>query len=185
MLLGFHDLPSRRNPCLHGDYRKGAIPDGFKDLYDVLVGIRNKLDSLSLTQAWSLRETDLYDYQRTLDKIDEKRVDGNFIDDEGRPANLYVQRVSDLTAQLRQNPNADLDVACPKTLLYLIRRSYGLIYSLMIMSEPVSEALIPIYNQLQTLKKILIEVKNSGGVNSARELYPYSMKVRPTGICGI
>lgn len=135
--------------------RKGRVPESFKNIYDVLVSIRNKLDSLSLTQAWSLRETDLYDFQRTLDKIDERRVNGNFIDEEGRPAELYVQR----------------------TLLYLIRRSYGLIYSLMILSEPVSEALIPIYNQLQTLKRILIEVKDSGGVSSVRELYPYSMKL--------
>lgn len=135
--------------------RKGRIPDNFKGIYEVLVSIRNKLDSLSLTQAWSLRETDLYDFQRTLDRIDEKRVNGNFIDEEGKPAELYVQR----------------------TLLYLIRRSYGLIYSLMILSEPVSEALIPIFNQLQTLKRILIEVKDSGGVGSVRELYPYSMKL--------
>lgn len=47
----------------------------------------------------------------------------------------------------------------------------------MVSSEPVSEALLPIYNQLQTLKRCLVEVKNSGGVGSPRELYPYSMKV--------
>jgi hypothetical protein len=47
----------------------------------------------------------------------------------------------------------------------------------MISSEPVSEALLPIYNQLQTLKRCLIEVKDNGGVSSVRELYPYSMKV--------
>lgn len=47
----------------------------------------------------------------------------------------------------------------------------------MISSEPVSEALLPIYNQLQTLKRCLVEVKNSGGVSSVRELYPYSMKL--------
>lgn len=64
-----------------------------------------------------------------------------------------------------------------QTLLYLIRRSYGYIYHLMISSEPVSEALLPIYNQLQTLKRCLIEVQNNGGVSTVRELYPYSMKV--------
>lgn len=136
-------------------YRKGAIPDNFKSQYDKLVSIRNDLEKLSITQAWSLRETDLYDYQRELDKIDESRVDGNFLDDDGKPAELYVQR----------------------TLLYLIRRSYGYIYYLMISSEPVSEALLPYYNQLQTLKRCLVEVKNSGGVSSVRDLYPYSMKV--------
>lgn len=135
--------------------RKGVIPENFRAKYEVLIGIRNDLEKLSITQAWSLRETDLYDYQRELDKIDESRVNGNFVDEDGQPAELYVQR----------------------TLLYLIRRSYGYIYYLMISSEPVSEALLPIYNQLQTLKRCLVEVKNSGGVGSVRELYPYSMKV--------
>ena len=53
----------------------------------------------------------------------------------------------------------------------------------MISSEPVSEALLPIYNQLQTLKRCLVEVKNSGGVGSPRELYPYSMKVNTNTLC--
>ncbi|KAI0206933.1 hypothetical protein F4808DRAFT_405885 [Astrocystis sublimbata] len=135
--------------------RGGKFPDKWRPIYNTLIGIRNELDKLSLTQAWSLRETDLFDFQRQLDKIDENRVDGNWLDDEGQPAELYVQR----------------------TLIYLIRRSYGYIYHLMISSEPVSEALLPIYNQLQTLKRCLLEVKNSGGVSSVRELYPYSMKL--------
>jgi hypothetical protein len=63
-------------------------------------------------------------------------------------------------------------------LRYLLRRSYAYIYSLLLASEPVSEALLPVYNQLQTLRRCLIEVKRSGGVSSVRELYPYSMKVR-------
>ncbi|OIW23466.1 hypothetical protein CONLIGDRAFT_128597 [Coniochaeta ligniaria NRRL 30616] len=135
--------------------RKGEIPEAFQPRYQILVSIRNELDKLSITPAWSLREADLYDYQRQLDRIDESRVDGNFLDDEGNPAELYVQR----------------------TLLYLIRRNYGYIYHLMLSSEPVSEALLPIYNQLQTLKRCLLEVKQQGGVSSARELYPYSMKL--------
>lgn len=135
--------------------RKGNVPEQWRPIYNALVGIRNDLEKLSLTQAWSLRETDLYDFQRQLDKIDESRVDGNFYDDKGRPADLWTQR----------------------TMLYLIRRSYAYIYSFMLASEPVSEALLPIYNQLQTLKRCLVEVKNSGGVSSVRELYPYSMKV--------
>lgn len=47
----------------------------------------------------------------------------------------------------------------------------------MVSSEPVSEALLPVYNQLQTLRKCLLDVKQMGGVSSPRELYPYSMKV--------
>jgi len=69
------------------------MPEGFSAKHQILIEIRNKLEKLSLTQAWSLRETDLYDYQRQLDKIDESRVDGNFVDPEGNFAELYVQRV--------------------------------------------------------------------------------------------
>lgn len=73
--------------------RKGVIPEQWRKVYDVLYSIRNDLDKFSITPAWSLRETDLYDYQRQLDKIDESREDGNWLDDEGNPAELYVQRV--------------------------------------------------------------------------------------------
>lgn len=41
----------------------------------------------------------------------------------------------------------------------------------------VSEALLPIYGQIITLKRCLLEVRDSGGVSSVEELYPYSMKV--------
>ncbi|KAJ5996611.1 hypothetical protein N7499_007070 [Penicillium canescens] len=135
--------------------REGKIDERFREQYERLLEIRNQLDRLSVTQAWSLRETDLFGYQRKLDRIDEARVNGNFVDAEGQPADLHAQR----------------------TLLYLIRRSYAYIYALLISSEPVSEALLPVYNQLQTLRRCLIEVKESGGVANSRELYPYSMKL--------
>jgi hypothetical protein len=57
------------------------------------VEIRNQLDRLSMTQAWSLRETDLYSFQRKLNMIDERRRDGNFLDATGQPADLHAQRV--------------------------------------------------------------------------------------------
>ncbi|KAL9590760.1 MAG: hypothetical protein Q9203_000398 [Teloschistes exilis] len=135
--------------------RQGKIDERFKMTYDKLCDIRNQLEKLSITQAWSLRETDLYDYQRRLDRIDESRISGNFEDSAGNKADLHAQR----------------------TLLYLIRRNYAYIYTLIISSEPVSEALLPIFNQLQTLRRCLLEVKRSGGVSSPRELYPYSMKL--------
>ncbi|KAL8724247.1 MAG: hypothetical protein Q9181_006916, partial [Wetmoreana brouardii] len=135
--------------------RRRKIDERFKATYDKLCDIRNHLEKLSITQAWSLRETDLYTYQRQLDRIDESRINGNFEDSSGQRADLHAQR----------------------TLLYLIRRSYAYIYTLLISSEPVSEALLPIFNQLQTLRRCLMEVKRSGGVTSPRELYPYSMKL--------
>lgn len=73
--------------------RKGVIPEAFRDHYDKLVGVRNHLEKLSITHSWALREADLYDYNRTLDRIDDLRVNGNWLDDEGKPADLYVQRV--------------------------------------------------------------------------------------------
>lgn len=135
--------------------RNGEINPAFQDKYDELLDIRNQLDRLSVTQAWSLRETDLFGFQRKLDRIDEGRVNGSFVDAQGQPADIHTQR----------------------TLLYLMRRSYAYIYALLISSEPVSEALLPIYNQLQTLRRCLLEVQESGGVSSSRELYPYSMKL--------
>ena len=54
-----------------------------------------------MTQAWSLRETDLFMWQRKLDRIDDSRRDGNFFDAEGKPADLHAQRVS---ATLKLNP---------------------------------------------------------------------------------
>ncbi|KIV88903.1 hypothetical protein PV10_08533 [Exophiala mesophila] len=135
--------------------RHGKIDERFQETYDQLIEIRNQLDRLTMTQAWSLRETDLFMWQRKLDRIDDSRRDGNFFDAEGRPADLHAQR----------------------TLLYLIRRGYAYIYQLLIASEPVSEALLPIYNQLLTLRRCLVEVKKAGGVSNPRELYPYSMKL--------
>ncbi|OQE14507.1 hypothetical protein PENFLA_c037G02561 [Penicillium flavigenum] len=159
ILAGQDDLKSLMHRCWRWTEivleREGKIDERFQDQYDRLLEIRNQLDRLSVTQAWSLRETDLFVYQRKLDRIDEARVNGNFVDAEGQPADLHAQR----------------------TLLYLIRRSYAYIYALLISSEPVSEALLPVYNQLQTLRRCLIEVKETGGVANSRELYPYSMKL--------
>ena len=135
--------------------KQGKIDERFQETYDRLLKIRNQLEQMNLTQAWSLRETDLYSVQRQLDRVDEARVKGNFMDADGRPADLHAQR----------------------TLLYLLRKSYAFIFQYIVSSEPVSEALLPIYNQLLTLKRCLHEVKRSGGVDSPRELYPYSMKL--------
>lgn len=75
------------------NYRKGRIDPRFKATYDNLIDIRNQLERLSITQAWSLRETDLYNFQRQLDRVDESRVNGNFEDSEGHAADLHAQRV--------------------------------------------------------------------------------------------
>ncbi|KAI5784556.1 hypothetical protein EDC01DRAFT_618485 [Geopyxis carbonaria] len=133
--------------------RQGEIAPSLKSLSDKLFKINSKLERLELTQAWSLRETDLYEIQAELVEIDVNRLDGKFI---------------------------GIDQSSPEEgqsiLLYLLRRSYAHIYTLMGSSEPVSEALTPIYNQLQTVQRCLKEVQKFG-IHDARELYPYSMKL--------
>ena len=80
--------------------RQGKIDWRFKPTYDKLIEIRNALEKLMLTQAWSLRETDLYNFQRKLDRIDESRTeDGNFADELGTKAEIHTQRVSDMEKQ--------------------------------------------------------------------------------------
>ena len=76
------------------EQKQGKIDERFKETYDKLIEIRNHLERLTMTQAWSLRETDLYMWQRKLDRIDDSRRDGNFFDAEGHPADLHAQRVS-------------------------------------------------------------------------------------------
>lgn len=102
-------------------YRQGKIDEQFKPPYDKLYDIRNQLEKISLTQAWSLRETDLYSYQRQLDRIDESRVNGNFIDPEGNPADLHTQRVRHLCWGLKcWLIGADTAIsAAPKLCLHL------------------------------------------------------------------
>ena len=82
----------QRSPA-YFDFRKGKVDERFQETYDQLLEIRNHLDRLTMTQAWSLRETDLYSWQRKLDRIDDSRRDGNFFDAEGHPADLHAQRV--------------------------------------------------------------------------------------------
>jgi hypothetical protein len=73
--------------------KQGKIDERFEEIYVKLLGIRNKLEKLHLTQAWSLRETELYGYQRQLDRIDEARINGNFFDARGSSADIHTQRV--------------------------------------------------------------------------------------------
>ena len=99
------------------------MPEAYMPTYKILVGIRNELEKLSLTQAWSLRETDLYDFQRQLDNMDESRINGNFHDKEGNPAELYVQRVGSRPLPLHYGMTNCLDPSISdssKLWLYLL-----------------------------------------------------------------
>jgi hypothetical protein len=76
-------------------FRPAYIADGFQDLFKKLYAIRTNLETRFLVSTWSIRETDLYNYQRQLDRIDNSRnINGDFLDAEGNPADLQTQRVS-------------------------------------------------------------------------------------------
>lgn len=129
------------------------VDDGLRPIYETLLDIRSQLERLNVTHRWTLRETDLHTFQTQLQGIDDKRVNGKFCDEQGNvPEGQWV-------------------------LLYLLRKSYAMIYGLLLSSEAVSEGLMPVHNQLSTVKRCLLAVKKNGGLSSARELYPYQMKL--------
>lgn len=121
-------------------------------IYDRLIDIKCTLENLIITRRWTLRETDLFTYQKQLAEIDKLRVNGKF-------------------------PTQSNDSKGQSVLLYLLRRCYAIIYKLLESSEPVSESLQPVHNQLATVNRCLLELKRMGGVNNERELYPFQMKL--------
>lgn len=131
--------------------RNDEVPMTLQPIYDRLNEIKSQLEHLVMTHRWTLRETDLWNYQVTLKEIDRLRVDGKFVDSEGK------------------QPEGQL------VLLYLLRRCYGLIYRLVASSEPISEELTPISNKLSTVSKCLKEVSKYGGPFTMRDLYPYRL----------
>ena len=131
--------------------RNSTVSPTLQPIYDRLLETKHQLEHLEQRHRWSLRETDLWTYHVTLKEIDRMRVDGKFVDSEGR------------------QPEGQL------LLLYLLRRSYGLINKLLSSSEPLSEELMPISDKLSTISKCLREVSKYGGTFSLRDMYPYRL----------
>ncbi|KAI5951171.1 hypothetical protein KGF54_004245 [Candida jiufengensis] len=152
---------SLENLKLSNDYSSNVVSqENSSDLklqydyiYKTLQNLKTTLDNLLLTRRWTLRETDLYTYQKTLKSIDEQRL-------------KIVEQTPKGTFKKYQT-----------LILYLLRRCYSIIYKLLESSEPVSESLTPIHNQLQTVKRCLLELKRVDGVNNLRELYPFQFKL--------
>lgn len=140
-----HDLSHQSNQGL-------TLDPCLQPIHDQLIDIKTTLENLMITRRWTLRETDLFTYQKKLTEIDNLRVKGKF-------------------------PTKFPDSKGQAIILYLLRRCYTIIYKLLESSEPVSESLQPIHNQLSTVRRCLLELKRMGGVNNERELYPYQMKL--------
>jgi hypothetical protein len=109
--------------------RRGAIAPGLTHYAEQLHKIKSKLEKLELTQTWSLRETDLYDYMTALMKIDDERVGGKFVAQDGT-APGEGQSVSMAKSCGRAQADDDWQI-----ILYLLRRSYAHVYTLLISSE--------------------------------------------------
>lgn len=120
------------------------------------------LDVLVVTRRWTLRSTDLYPYvadlvsaqPKVLKLLTEHEDKSAPIDFREAPINRYEYIIR-----------------------YLVRRGWVEIFKLLDSSEPVSEALSSIYNQLLTMRRCLIDVRNAGGISNMRELYPFQMKL--------
>lgn len=119
-------------------------------IYEKLLNLKSILENLLLTKRWTLRTTDIFNYQKQLVEIDNSRVVGYFL---------------------------NKDYKGQSVLLYLLRSCFAIIYKLLESSEPVSESLQPIHNQLLTVKRCLLDLKRMGGISSIRELYPYQLKL--------
>lgn len=187
-------------------------------VYSELLHLKTTLEGLTITHRWTMRETDLYGYQKKLQAIDERRVGGLFVPDrecktceDGKDSELAksssgeaktkpdasgasknASNVSDVSTKLSglsldskktsTTPSSPTKLAGQSILLYLLRRCYALIYKLLESSEPISEALTPLHNQLKTMRRFLLDIKRLGGISSVRELYPYQLKLRSIDI---
>ncbi|CAO3635120.1 unnamed protein product [Cunninghamella echinulata] len=132
------------------------ISDSLKPIADRLKEIKNQLGRLALTHRWTLRETDLYTYQLQLQEIEKLRHNGKF----------------------RDPKTSSDDVPDGQALInFLLRGCYRLITKMLSENVPVSEAIMPIHNQLSTVRRCLVEVTKWGKPDSARDLYPYQLKL--------
>ncbi|AOW00599.1 hypothetical protein B0I72DRAFT_141696 [Yarrowia lipolytica] len=158
-------------------------------VYSELLHLKTTLEGLTITHRWTMRETDLYGYQKKLQAIDERRVGGLFVPEKDKDCTTcdLADSVNNLSVDDKdKNDKKDsLDkegsptkLAGQSILLYLLRRCYALIYKLLESSEPISEALTPLHNQLKTMRRFLLDIKRLGGISSVRELYPYQLKLR-------
>jgi len=118
-------------------------------IYDRLSEIKAQLERLVLTHRWTLRETDLYNFQNELSRVDGLRVEGKFRDSQGNVPEGQI------------------------VLLYLLRRCYGLCYRLMASSEPVSEELMPIANVKTRYSSLSLKPLNSNADSIVLPLPPF------------
>lgn len=83
-----------------------------------LLQAKSQLEKLELTQAWSLRETDLYDFYKLVARIDESRRDGKFLDSEGNTPEEGQTVRHQLLLPLVGNCGSNISNLCPGFAIY-------------------------------------------------------------------
>ncbi|KAJ3335256.1 hypothetical protein HDU93_006059 [Gonapodya sp. JEL0774] len=152
-----HDLLERR------DVVEGVNP--LREVYEALIRIRGRLDSLLLTHRWSLNGEEVLAIQEELRSIDNLRVDGKFLDPE--------------------QPNI---VPPGQAVLHgLLHKCYRLVHRLTehletLQTNSSSQSSDPadqlVRNQVVTLRKCLGELKKWKVRMTGREVVPYQLKLK-------
>ncbi|KAJ3300699.1 hypothetical protein HK104_007600 [Borealophlyctis nickersoniae] len=124
-----------------------------RPIYEQLIRIKARLERMVLTIRWTMgRGEKLVAIQRELGDIDNLRVDGKFLDEQGNvPEGQAI-------------------------LHFLLHKCYRMVYKLVSTAEPVDESLIPIYNQLTTLKNCLSELVRWRVSLTSAEMIPYQLR---------
>ncbi|CAO3609492.1 unnamed protein product [Mucor hiemalis] len=131
-----------------------SVSESLAPIVDRLKQIRGQLERLALTHKWTLRETDLYTYHLQLQEVEKLRDDGKFRD-----------------------PGSDTVPEGQAVVNFLLRGCYRIMAKMLSENVPVAEALMPVHNQLSTVRRCLVEVTKWGKPDSVRDLYPYQMKL--------
>ncbi|KAJ3056475.1 hypothetical protein HK097_006794 [Rhizophlyctis rosea] len=141
-----HELLAARDP-IGGD-------NVLRPLYEKLITIKAKLERLAVAHRWMKSRSELLiGLQKELGEIDNLRVDGKFLDEQGNvPEGQAV-------------------------LHFLLHKCYRLVYKINANAEPVDDSLMPIYNQLVTLKKCLAELVRWHVRLTQHELVPYKLRL--------
>ncbi|SAL97413.1 hypothetical protein [Absidia glauca] len=156
------------------------ISDSLRPIADRLKEIKGQLERLALTHRWTLRETDLYTFQvrhksqiQSLCRIDVLSLSLS------THTQLQLQEIEKLRHNGKfRDPKQQQDVPDGQALInFLLRGCYRLITKMLSENVPVSEAIMPIHNQLSTVRRCLLEVMKWGKPDSARDLYPYQLKL--------
>ena len=144
---------------------KADIETEDPQLYPIFTTLRetlSEIDVFVLTRRWTMRCSDLFERMESLLNMESLLLVNT----------KCPSKLNQPTGPIRIDPSRKYWYLCT----YVARRTWALIFRLLDTTEPVSEALSSIYNQLSTLRRCLVEVQDAG-VSNHRELYPYQMKL--------